>query len=425
MESSIKKLLKSQLELRIEVSSEEFDNCIEKAILNLGKNLEIKGFRKGSAPKEIVEKEMGEEKILLEAANLAVKENYQKVVLDNKLEPISQPETTILKLAKGNPFAFQIKVTVLPQIEIPDYKKIAVQIKRNKTSVDEKDIEEALIWLQKSRAKFTPLQTPAAKGDFVEIEYQSPQMASAKALKDSFLLGQGRFMAGFEDNLIGMKTGEEKEFTIPFPKDYFKKELIGKSIDFKVKMAAVQKMELPEVNDDFARSLGKFGNLVKLKNNLKEGLGAEKESEETQRVRNEILLRIAENANIEIPEVLVDREKEELFNDLKRMINQNFKISYEEYLATTKQTEEDLKNSFLKEAQKKVKKFLILRTVGEKEKISVTKAEIDEEVNKAIKHYSPDKIKNLDLYQLREYTKEAIYNQKTLQKLEGFIGKIS
>ena len=420
MESSIKKIPKSQVDLKIEISSEEFNGFIEKAISALEKDLEVKGFRKGKAPKEIVEKEIGQERILAEAANLAINENYKKAVLEQKLEPISQPEVSILKLARGNPLIFQIKVAILPKIKLTDYKKIASQVEKKKISVSEKETEDALVWVQKSRANFTPLQTPAKEGDFIEIEYQSPQINPSQKMKDAFSLGKGQFLAGFEENLMGMKTGDEKTFSLSAPKDYFKKELAGKNIDFTVKINLVQKMELPEINDDLARSLGKFVNLEGLKENIKERLTMEKKEEENQRAKNEVLEKISQGTNFEIPDILVQHEEENLFRDFKQMVAQNLKISFEEYLTAVRQTEKNLKESFQKEAQKRVRHFLILKEIGKSENISVTDEEINAETNKTIKNYPPDKVKKLDLPRLKDYTKEVIYNQKVLQRLESF-----
>jgi len=176
MKSSIKKLPKSQVELEIEVSAEEFDKYIERATFALGKDLEIQGFRKGRVPREVIEREMGREKILAQAVEQAVKENYVKAILDNKIEAISQPEIEILKLAHGNLFRFRVKTTALPKIDLPDYKKIASDTKRKEVLVAKKEVEDAFFWLQKSRAKFILKNRPAEKKDFVEIEFSSPQI---------------------------------------------------------------------------------------------------------------------------------------------------------------------------------------------------------------------------------------------------------
>jgi len=453
MKTSVKKLPKSQIELKIEVSAEEFNQFIEKAAAELGKDLEIKGFRKGKVPKEIIEKEVGSEKILIEAADLTVEENYKKAILENKIEAILQPKIEIRKLAKGDSFIFLAKTAVLPEIKLPDYKKIASKIKRKKNIVEEKEITEALKWLQKSRAKFTLKNQAAEIGDFVEIEYcrstplSEPRPSRAGSLKpkeadyhetwkDAFILGEGHFLPGFEEKLIGMRAGpasapdgatagkEEKEFSLTIPEKHPLRKY-GREITLKVKMNSVQDVELPEIGDQLAKSLGKFENLAELKKNIKEGLNLEKERAESQRVKNEILEEINQASEYEVPEVLITREQEQMLENLKRNVPDSFKIPFVDYLKKIKKTEKEILDSFLPEARKKVKNFLVLREIGKREKIEVSENEIKEEVNKILKNYQNIETaqKNLDSEKLKDYTKEAIKNEKIFQLLEQFTTK--
>ncbi len=448
MKFSIKRLPKSQAEISVEIPSENFNEYFNKAVSELGENLEVKGFRTGKAPKNIVESKVNRDRILKTAAQIAIKESYKKIVSQltddskpphhnigsgGKLEIISQPEVEILKLAPGNPFTFKCKVSVLPEIILPDYKKIIPRAKKNEVSITEQEIEDSLVFLQKSRAKFTSLQRPAQEKDFIEIEYESPQVNSSKKITDKFILGKGRFIPGFKEKLIGMKTGEEKEFSLFFPENSFKKDLAGKEVNFKVKLKAVQKIELPEINNEFARNLGKpsttstqkevlgkFDSLASLKENVREELRKEKEKEETQRLHNEILEMIAQKAKFEIPEVLIEFEKKRLLRSLKERINQNLKISFEDYLSSIKQSEEQFETSFLKEAQKRVKNLLILKEIGKREKITVAEEEAKEQLDKVLKNYQ-NGTEKVDVSELKEYIKEVIYNEKVLQKLGSFI----
>jgi len=383
MKTSVKKLPQSQIELEIEVPAEELDRFIEKACFNLGKNLEVKGFRKGKVPKEFIEKEIGKEKILIEAANLAVEENYRKAVLENKVEAIFQPKIEVKKLAPGNPFVFSAKTTVLPEVSLPDYKKIASKVERKEISVEDKEIEPALKWLQKSHAKFTAKNQSAQKGDFVEIEYSSPQIGQ-EVQKDAFVLGEGHFLPGFEEKIIGMKSGEEKE-NIALNKD-------GKEIVLKAKVISVQNVELSEINDEFAKSLGKFDDLAALKKNIKQDLILEKEQAEKQRARQEILERIGEKTKVEIPDILIENEQKQMLENLKKMVSEKLKISFQDYLGKLGKTEKQVSDSFLLESQKKVRNYLILREIGKKE---------------------------LDSEEIKKYTTETEKIEKTFQSLEN------
>jgi len=423
MKTFIKKLPKSQIEILFEISKEEFTGFIESAILELGKNLSVEGFRQGQVPKEMVLQKIGKEKILASAAQLAVKENYSGEISVNKFEIISQPEIEILSevsFEKG--LNFKALFTVLPEINLPDYKKIASQTKKEEISVKENEIRDALHFLQRSRAKFIFENRPAKKNDFIEIEFYSSQIENGLKRKDNFILGQGHFILGFEENLEGMAPGQEKEFSLRLPENYPQKDLVAKDVDFKVKMNSVQKMELPEVNDEWARGLGNFESLDSLKKSIGEGIKMEKENLESQRVRSEILEKIIRETKIEPPQVLVDSEKQRMIEDLKNLVSEKLKITFVDYLSQIKKTEKDLLDSFSPEAEKKIKYALILKEISKREKIEVAEKEAQKAVNEFLRDYpSTEKAKKeFDLEKLKSYYEEVIRNKKTLQKLESF-----
>lgn len=271
------------------------------------------------------------------------------------------------------------------KIELPDYKKIASKVERNEVEVKEKEIEQALKWLQKSRAKFTIKNAPAQKGDFVEIEYWFSQEKQSR--KDAFILGQGHFIPGFEEKIIGMRAGEEKE---------------------KVKLISVQNVEFPKINDEFAKGLGNFKSLADFKKNIIQGLTLEKEQTELQRARQEILENISKETKIEIPDILIENEKKHMLENLK-------KIASEKELAKLKKDVEI-------EAEKRIKNFLILQEIDKRENIEVSDQEVMQEVNKTLKHYpsvkDAEKSIGLDLQKFKEYTKQAIKTEKIFKLLE-------
>jgi trigger factor len=421
MQVAINNLPKSKIEIFCELSWEEFSPYLDKTASELSKELEFKGFRPGRVPREILEKEIGQGKILAQGAEMAVKEEYPKIVIEKKLEVIGAPQVEILKLAPKNPFSFKIRVDVLPEIRLPDYKKIARETPKKGIVVEEKEVQETLKWLRNSRAKFKDLEREAEIGDLLEIEYRSSQIENGKVYQDRFLLGKGQFVPGFEENLKGMKKGEEKEFTVRFPKDYYQQELAEKPVKFKVKVKKIQEVKFPEINDEFAKSLGRFENIEDLKKSIKEGIAQEKEIAERERRRNEILERISKDTEFEIPEVLVSLEKERMFQDLKQKVKETLKIPFDEYLQKAKKREQDLKDSFSETAKKRVKNFLILREIGKKENIKVGEEEVTQAVNNFLKNYpSVEKAqKEIDLDRLKEYYKGVIYNEKVFQLLEN------
>jgi len=419
-----KKLPKSQVEIEFELTEEEFKEHMSHVLEHLKHHVKVDGFREGKAPAKMVEEKIKPEALLMEAGDHAVQHVYSDYIRESKLEPVGQPEVSILKIAKGSPFVFKAVVTVLPDVELPDYKQIAKTIKGKDVSVTEEEVQDTLNYLQKTRAKLTAKNPTSPDGsaglrDFVEIKYSNKDINNGKEVDDKFILGEGGFMKGFEDGIGGMKAGEEKEISVKFPDNSPKKDLAGKEGIFKVKMISVQKMELPEINDEFAKKLGAFDSLVTLKKSMKEGIVLEKTEAEKQRVRGEILEKIAEKAKFEMPEAMVEYEKQRLLEDLKNRIAGTIKISFEEYLASVKQTEEQLKQTYQKEAEKRLRGFLVLRELGKLEKIEVSEKEVEEEVAKSIKNYSKEQLAQIDINELKEYTKGVINNEKIFQILEN------
>jgi len=433
MKTTIGKLPKSQIEMKIEISPEEFQESIEEALSELSKNLEMEGFRKGKVPKKIAEEKIGQEIILKEATERAIKKNYIRAILENKIEVISQPEIEVLKRptlqktdsgteVSATPFIFRAKTAILPEIQLPDYKKIAAFSQKKEILVDNKEIEETCFWLQKSRAKFSQIERAAQKEDFIELEYSSPQIEDGRIQKDGFFLGQGYLIPGFEEKLEGMAAGEEKSFSLRFPETHSQKNLAGKEINFRTKMLSVQKVELPQIDDQFAKSLGNFENLKSLKENITQGLKTEKEIKESQRVRQEILDKIAERISWEIPEILITTEKNRMLEDLKINVSQKLQIGFDEYFKKVDKSEKEILESFQQDAEKMVKNSLILKEIAKKENIEAKEDEIKEKVSQALGNYpDPEKAqKEVDLERLKLYIEERIKNEKTLQFLESF-----
>ena len=387
MKTEQKKLEKSQIEITFELTADEFKEHTSHALEHLKAHVKVDGFREGKAPASMVEEKLKPEALLMEAGDHAVKHVYTDYVRENKLEPNGNPEVSIVKIAKGSEFIFKALITLLPEVELPDYKEIASKIKGQEVSVTDQEVIDTLNYLQKSRAKFTAKNDVAAKKDFVDLIYQSKDLSDNKEFEDKFILGEGGFMKGFEENIEGMKDGEEKTFKITVDKDFADKGLAGREMEFKVKLVSIQKMELPEINDEFAKQLGAFDGLVALKESMKEGMTAEKKEAEKQRRRGEFLEKIVEKTKVELPDAIIAYEQEQLLEDLKNRITQNMKITFEQYLASIKQTEEQIKETFKKEAEKRIKGFLVLKELGKQEKVEVSDKEVEEEIEKATKNY--------------------------------------
>jgi trigger factor len=220
---------------------------------------------------------------------------------------------------------------VLSEIDLPDYKEVASKIKVNEISVDEKEIEDTLNYLQKNRAKFITENRPAETKDFVEIIYQAEGINDGKEVNDKFILSEGGFMKDFENNLIGMRSGQEKEFMAKFPENNPRQDLAGKEVSFKVKMILVQKMELSEINDEFAKQLGNFQTVDELKKKIKENLTREKETRAKEKKRIAIIDGILKKTDISLPAILVEGELDRMLARFKGNVS-SMGHTFEEYL---------------------------------------------------------------------------------------------
>lgn len=309
------------------------------------------------------------------------------------------------------------------EIDIKLGKYKGLKVKRNKLEVKEEEIKKALDYLQNFRAKIVTVNRPAKNGDRVEIDFEVRQgnvkIESGESKNHPLILGQGHFLPGFEKELEGMKEGQEKNFSLKAPDDWSDKRIADKNLDFKVKMKLVQKQELPIINDDFAKSLGNFQSLADLEESIKDGLMQEKEIKEKQRIRIELIEKIAENSEIEIPENLIDKEIERMVVELKMSIA-NIGLDFEIYLKQIKKNIDDFKKDFKEQAKNRIKISACLDEIAGRENIEVGDEEVAARINEDLKHYSnvEEAKKNIDLLTLEEYTKNVLRNEKVSALLE-------
>jgi trigger factor len=421
----IKKLPKSQIEILLSVPAKELEIFLDMAAEELGKEIKIDGFRPGKAPRNIVEQKLGSEKVLAHGAEKAVKKSYVDSITKNKIEAIGEPKITITKIAPGNDLEFKAVVSVMPEIKLGNHRKDVQKIKKEKKiEVSEKEVSDELQNLARSRAKLITVTRPAQKGDRVEIDFEvqieGKAIEGGTSKNHPLTIGENFFIPGFEENLIEMKEGEEKTFELPFPDDYHKKDLAGKMASFKVRIALVQKKELPKVDDDFAKSLGEFENLEKFKTNLKEGIKIEKEKKNQEKWRSEAIEEIVKGSQMEIPDVLLEGELDKMMAEFEQNIAQ-MGMEMEAYLANLKKTKEELQKDWHEPAEKRVKAALALREIAESESIKVESKEIEEEMNKVIAYYKNmgSLEKNIDMERLYTYTKGVLLNEKVFQFLEN------
>lgn len=306
-------------------------------------------------------------------------------------------------------------------IELANYK--GLKIKRNESKVEKEEIDKSLDYLRQSRAKVITTNKPAQKGNQVEIDFEfrcaGVKIEDGTSKNHLLILGDGRFLPGFEKELEGMSTGREKEFSLKVPENWPDKRIAGKNLDFKVKMNLVQEREIPELDDEFAKSLGQFDSLDALKKNIEKGLFGEKEIKENQRIKLELIGKVADESKMEIPDSLIEQELERMLNEFKFSIN-NLGLDFEIYLKEIKKTADEIKKEWRIQAEKRVRIALCLRAIADKENIRISEEELTEKINQDLKQYPnmEEVKKNIDLNALREYTEEVLRNEKVLGVIE-------
>jgi len=366
-------------------------------------------------------------KILEKAADLAVKKTYVNLILEKKIEAIGRPEIQVTKLAIDNPFEFKTKVAVMPKITLPDWREITIAAKSKKQSefkAEEKEISDAIKWLQKSRTKYITVNREARMGDRVEIDFTAKKdghiIEGGVSKNHPIILGEGHFVSGFEENLLNLKEKDEKKFSLVFPGEFQNKDLAGRTIDFETKINLVQESQVPQLNDDFAKSVGSFADMAALEKNIAEGLAEEKKLKAKDAWRAEVLQNIVKKSQTELPQILIDLELEKMVHELKDNIAQ-MGLDFDAYLQSIKKTEDELKKEWLPKAKERVCAALVLQEIAKNEKIEVSDAEIEENITKVLQQY-PDIDKNrsqIDMEQLKEYTKGRLRSEKVFELLEN------
>jgi trigger factor len=426
MEIKINSLQKSKKEIIASLNQKDLLPFKEEALKELNKDLQINGYRLGKAPLSIAENHLPSLKVYEKMASLAIEQIYPKIIKEKKIQAIGYPSINITKIIPDQEVEFKAEVSVIPHIEMPDYQEIIKKIPKTKKetlAIEEKEIEQALIWLQNSRASLEKVNRPAQKEDIVTIDYQIKEgenlIENGEDKDYSFILGKGNFIPGFEDNLIDMKSGEEKKFELIVPKDWAQKNLQNKKLTINVSLKEIKTKQLPSLDDKFAQSVGEFKSLEDLKKNIREGLLLEKKQKETEKWRLEALEKITAETKADLPEILVQNEIEKMIEELKIQLDK-MQLPFEKYLEQIKKNEKELRKELQELAEKRVISALVLREIASIEKIEVSEKEIEEKVNEILKQIpETEKKENIDKNNLKEFALGIIRNEKVFQILEG------
>ncbi len=426
MNHVVKKLEKSQVEISFTLSPDELKKDMEAAALRLSQRAAIKGFRPGKAPYEMIKQQLGEGKILEEAVEAIIQRTYFEVVKQEKLETIGMPQIKVEKMAPGNELIYVATVALLPSVKLPNLDTIKVEKKA--VEIGDKEMGDTLENIRKMQPKEVVKDSASTKEDKVTIDLDmfidKVPMEGGQAKNHQVYLSEPHYIPGLAEQLVGLKKGDEKEFTLPFPKEHYQKQFAGKDVDFKIKVNEVFELQYPELNDEFAKSLGQQS-LEELKKLLTANLQREAERKEDARVEEAILDQVIEKTQFgELPQVLVDSEKRKMFYELKSDLDRRG-LTIEQYLQDIKKTEEQIFADFTESATKRAKAALISRQVAHENNMKVEKDELNKEIEAIRAAYPGDKTveENLKKAEVIDTIAATVQNRKVVAHLREKILK--
>lgn len=389
------------INMKMEVTAEELQVEIEDIFRKNRKNITIPGFRKGKAPRSIIERYYGKG-VFLEDATTAVFNKYYPEALDElDFEPVDSPEIEVVgdKVEEGSPIVFDIKFLTTPIVHLDKYKGVEVTVPP--VSVEDEDVEMSLHSTAQRNARLIPVERPAEEGDTVTIDYKGftedgTQFEGGTADNYQLKLGSGRFIPGFETQLIGTSTGDDVEISIAFPDEYPEETLAGKPVLFKVNVKEVFEEELPPIDDDLAKECSEFDTLEEWKEDLRKNLLESREKSRRALIRNEAMQQLGEKAIIDIPEVMIDQEVDNRVRQFDQQLGYSG-MSIEEYLKNAHETMDDFRSSIRADAERILRSSLIVQDIARREGLTASDEELDEEIRKMGVQYGlkPDQMREV------------------------------
>ena len=389
----------NKYELEIEISAEDFEAAIEKAYLKARKNIAMPGFRKGKAPRKLIEKEYGEQVFFEDAVNLLYAPVVNGAVEESGLELVTRPEVEVTKISKENGVKLKATCITKPEVEVKDYKGIEVEKVVN--PVTDEDINKQLDALREKNVTVETVDDRAAEnGDDVVIDFEGFKddvaFEGGKAEDFTLSLGSGQFIPGFEDQIVGHNAGEEFDINVTFPEEYQVKELAGAPAVFKIKLKSISKKVMPELDDDMVKDSTEFDTVDEYKADVKKKLEEANEKHADSEVEAKIFDKVIENMTAEIPQVMFDNRVNEMISELEQRLAPQG-ISLDLYMQYTGQTIDTVKKAYAEQAEKQVKLRLALEKIAKLENIEVTEDELKAEFDKLAEAYK------LDVDQIKQF----------------------
>lgn len=389
----------NKYELEIEISAEDFEAAIEKAYLKARKNIAMPGFRKGKAPRKLIEKEYGEQVFFEDAVNLLYAPVVNGAVEESGLELVTRPEVEVTEISKENGVKLKATCITKPEVEVKDYKGIEVEKVVN--PVTDEDINKQLDALREKNVTVETVDDRAAEnGDDVVIDFEGFKddvaFEGGKAEDFTLSLGSGQFIPGFEDQIVGHNAGDDFDINVTFPEEYQVKELAGAPAVFKIKLKSISKKVMPELDDDMVKDSTEFDTVDEYKADVKKKLEEANEKHADSEVEAKIFDKVIENMTAEIPQVMFDNRVNEMISELEQRLAPQG-ISLDLYMQYTGQTIDTVKKAYAEQAEKQVKLRLALEKIAKLENIEVTEDELKAEFDKLAEAYK------LDVDQIKQF----------------------
>lgn len=397
MSLQVEKLEKNMAKLTIEVSAEDLDKAMEKAYQKQKSRISLPGFRKGKAPRKMIESMYGKGVFMEDAVNSLVPQEYTKALGECDLEIVSQPEINVTQMEPGKVLIFTADVAVKPEVTLGDYK--GVEVPKSEITVTDEEVDAEVKKEQDKNARTVAVEDrAAANGDITTIDFEGfvdgVAFEGGKGTDYALTLGSGTFIPGFEDQLVGANTGDHVEVKVTFPEEYQAKELAGKEAVFQCDVKKIETKEVPELDDEFAKDVSEFDTLAEYKEDVKKKLTEKKEKEARTAKENAAVDKAIQNAQMDIPELMTKTECRQMMDDFSRRMQQQG-LSMEQYFQFTGQSMDKMMEDMKPQALKRIQTRLVLEKVAEAENIQPSEEEITEEIQKMADAYKmeADKIR--------------------------------
>ena len=395
---SCEKLEKSMVELQFSIDAETFKAAVNNAFKREGKKYAIPGFRKGKAPRHMIEKMYGSDIFHYDAVNDLFPEAYEAAVKEAKIDVVGRPDPEVVSMSGADGVVLKVKVAVKPEVELGEYAGLTVT--KEAKNVNEADVDAEVKRMQDRNGRLLTREGAAENGDTVDIDFEGfvdgKAFEGGKAEHYSLVLGSGSFIPGFEDQVVGHSAGEEFDVNVKFPEEYGAAELAGKDATFKIKLHEVKYKELPALDDDFAKDVSEYDTLDELKDSIRNNIKTNLDKQAEQKVENDLMDQVITNMKADIPDAMVDSRIDELVQDFEyRISQQGLKLA--DYLKYMGMNIEQFRAQFKEQADKQVKMRLAMEAIVAKEGITASDEEFEEEVKRIADAYKmeADKVKSI------------------------------